>query len=578
MKILDALFSKDGFRSRRPDTSNVAAREAVLFVFAADAGWSAQLTDREGLRWHRQCISTPESGSTSPPEQLALAMAQLSAEQPQANVTRIVLAIDDPELHLVDHRFAKLTNFEPRALKEFGAQQAGGKPVVFDSMPFGASSARELEKRVLGFLPEERLGSYFFSLGKRATALVGVTPAGAQGLCSESHAGGIFASLRVHGFFSTLLVANGDTGVVAVRQFALGALTLAKAYAAEFGISLEDAAASLKTRSRLPPALAVKDGAAPEHMTATFAALSPLLRQLREDIAATLDYFRYQRLAGRPAHLGLTFTATAIAGLDIWLGEALELQVDVVPNTLPNSEQAADPAFNLLKGSRPGLLKLGNQPYEFSRGRLVPLTGGQFDIPAPPAVFGSSLSLPWIEKILMRLADRVELRREHVTQPVLGAALAVLLAIANIYFLTTPARQRLSDGASAYESVASSSLAAAKSDDAALVKSANATLWADNLLSVGKSLAPGMKLKRLELIPSAGKAGAADASFAITGALPPAGADLKLVAGFIDRLSQDSDFSRRFAQLRFTGAAESQDQAHREMLFHVIGLSGAARK
>jgi hypothetical protein len=581
MNFLDALFAKTKFRNRGRHKSNEVAREAVLFVSVGDAGWSAELCDGEGSRWKRQMVSALDSGAASAPDQLALAMARLSAEQPQANVTRIVLLIDDPDLQLVDHRFAKLKNFEPRALKEFGAQQSVGKAIVFGSLPFGASSAREIEKRVLGFLPEERLGSYFFSLGKLATALVAVIPAGAHALGSESHAGGIFATLRMHGHFSTLMVANGDTGIVAVRQFAFGALTLANAYASEYGLSLEDASAALKNRSRLPPASAVKDGAAPEHKTATFAALSTYLRQVHDDIAATLDYFRYQRLAGRPAHLSLTFTAPAIAGLDSWLKEALELQVDIAANALPAFQDAEIPTLNLLEGSRTGLLKLGNQPYEFSRGRLLPITGAQYDVPPAQSGSGSNLSLPWLENLLMRAGSkRMEFRREQIMQPILGAAFAALLVIANVYYLTMPAERRLADDASAYASVVVSALAAAKTGgDADAALGERAVLWADNLLAVGKSLAPGMKLGRLELIPSAGKTGvAADLSLAITGALAPASTDLKLVADFIDRLSADKSFSQRFAQLRFTGAAESEDEMHHEMLFHVVALSGIAGK
>jgi hypothetical protein len=581
MTFLDALFAKTGFRRQGLDTANEAVRDAVLFVSTGDAGWSAELADAAGSRWKQQMVCAPENDATSPPEQLAIAMARLSAEQPQANVTRIVLLIDDPDLQLVDHRFAKLTNFEPRALKEFGAQQAGGRPVVFGSLPFGASSAREIEKRVLGFLPEEKFGSYFFSLGKLATALAAVIPAGVHALRSESHAGGIFATLRMHGHFSTLLIANGDTGIVAVRQFAFGTLSLAKAYAAEYGLSLEESSASLKIRSRLPPALAMKDdGVAPEHMTATFEAVFPYLRQLRDDIAATLDYFRYQRLAGRPAHLTLTFTAPVVAGLDTWLAEALDLQVDMAPNALPTFEDVENPTLNLLDGSRPGLLKLGNQPYEFSHGRLVPITGGPFDMPAPKSGSASKLSIPWLEKILAHTGERFELRRDRIMQPVLAVALAVLFVIANLYFLTMPAQQRLTDSASIYDTAAGSTLAAGKTArEADLAGDVSGALWADSLLSVGKALAPGMKLKRIELVPSAGKTGAApDLNFAVTGTLPPAGADLKLVAGFIDRLSRDASFSRRFAQLRFTGAAESQDEARHEMLFHVVGLSGSARK
>jgi hypothetical protein len=387
----------------------------------------------------------------------------------------------------------------------------------------------------------------------------------------------------VHGQYSTLLIANGDAGIVAYRQLPFGTLMLANAYASEYGLSLEEASAALKTRSRLPPPSSVKGGVSPEHSTATFAALSPLLKQLHDDVAATLDYFRYQRLAGRPAHLSLTFTAPPIAGLDGWLAEALEVQVDLAANALCATEHAPETAaLNLLEGSRSGLLKLGNQPYEFSHGRFVPIKGGQGEMstakPGPQS--GSTLSLPGLEKFLTRIGGRgVSIRREHIMQPLIGVACLILLVLANFYFVVAPAEQRLSDSASTYDTVASSSLASAKASPGNPATDESAILWADNLLAIGKALAPRMKLERLELVPAAGKPGAgADLTLAITGALPPDGENLKLVAGFIERLSQDKSFSRRFAQVRFTGAGASEDEMHREMLFHVVGLSGSAKK
>jgi hypothetical protein len=105
-------------------------------------------------------------------------------------------------------------------------------------------------------------------------------------------------------------------------------------------------------------------------------------------------------------------------------------------------------------------------------------------------------------------------------------------------------------------------------------------LWADNLLAVGQALPPGMKLERLELAPVAGKGGAdVDSNLAMTGALPSAMVgNLKSVAAFIDQLSKDKSFSRRFPQLRFTGAGKSTDQARREMNFHVAALTGSSRR
>ena len=136
-------------------------------------------------------------------------------------------------------------------------------------------------------------------------------------------------------------------------------------------------------------------------------------------------------------------------------------------------------------------------------------------------------------------------------------------------------------GAFAYGGAAEASVAAIKGGgEGSAQERAQPVLWADNVLAVGQALLPTMKLERLELAPAPGKSGAgADLNLAITGALPSASpANLKSVAVFIDQLSKDKSFSRRFAQMRFTGAGKSTDPTHREMNFHVAALSGGSAR
>jgi len=583
MSFMDALRSKS---KRRKAKDEDTAGDAALFVSVSDAGWRAELTERGTSRWKSHELSAPESTIASPAEQLGGAIAKFTVEQPQTEVARVVLSIDDPDVHLVDHRFARLNNFEPRAIREFGAQQAGGRPILYSYTPFGASGAREVEKRVLAFLPEDRLESYLFALGKLATALVCVTPAAAATLRPEFHDGGIFATLRVHGYFSTLMVANGDTGIVAVRQIPFGALMLAKAYADEHGVSLTEASDALRLRSRLPSPDALKDGGTPEHQTATFAALGPVLRQMQDEIAGTMEYFRFQRLAGRPGSPTLTFTAAPIAGLQQWLADAFEMPVETAADVLPAIDPAATGALNLLEGARAGVLKLGNQPYEFVAGRFVPVKGAQSEkMPANKVL--SHVPSAWIASLRVWAAAKpVTLDRALAKPLVYGAAFVVLGVTANLLLVTGPAGEHLRAQAASYATQAGSSVASASNgSEAGLPVGERPNLWADTLLGVGKALSPAMKLDRLELVSAGGKPGAGDPNLSITGILPDGGANLKLVAGFIERLSQDEAFSRRYAQLRFTGAGEAPGgtdsataaQAQHETLFHVVGLNGGRK-
>ena len=140
MNFMDALLRKAKPRAAADDM----ASNSVLFVSVSDVGWTAELTDGETSRWKTQETLTINSPAASPPEQLWRAIAKFTSEQPQANVGKVVLSIDDAELAVVDHRFARLTNFEPRAIRDFGTQQAGGRPIAFAQMPFGASGAGAL--------------------------------------------------------------------------------------------------------------------------------------------------------------------------------------------------------------------------------------------------------------------------------------------------------------------------------------------------------------------------------------------------------------------------------------------------
>jgi len=197
----------------------------------------------------------------------------------------------------------------------------------------------------------------------------------------------------------------------------------------------------------------------------------------------------------------------------------------------------------------------------------------------------------WLEALRVRGGRKpITLNRDLVKPALYGTAFAALGVAANLMLLTGPADQRLMDEASAYGTQAGSSMASTTNgSEAGLPVGERPNLWADTLLGVGKALLPSMKLDRLQLVAAAGKG--AEANFTITGILPQGGANLRLVAGFIDRLSQDQSFSRRFAQVRFTGvgAAEAQGgaeaaradaadmQMRHETLFHVVGLAGGRK-
>jgi len=96
--------------------------------------------------------------------------------------------------------------------------------------------------------------------------------------------------------------------------------------------------------------------------------------------------------------MSLAFTAAPVAGLQAWLADAFEMQVETIADVLPAAEAAEGTSLNLLEGSRAGLLKLGNQPYEYIRGRFVPMKGAQSD-KMPTNKAASFIPAAWLEKL-----------------------------------------------------------------------------------------------------------------------------------------------------------------------------------
>src|SRR5438105_6390090 len=144
MSFIQAIIDKAKSPRRAASKGDDRAGDATLTISVSDAGWSAALVDSQGARWKKQISCAPESTAATPAERLAEAVTRFGVDQPQTNVARVVLSMDDPDLELVDHRFAKLSNFEPRGLREFGSQQVGGRPVAFGSLTFGDSRLREI--------------------------------------------------------------------------------------------------------------------------------------------------------------------------------------------------------------------------------------------------------------------------------------------------------------------------------------------------------------------------------------------------------------------------------------------------
>jgi hypothetical protein len=557
------------------DESSAAGR---LFVRFSDCGWKAALTDKAGASlWSASGICFPDNPKSATSEAIALALQALEQAGFSDQVGSVVALADDADLQLVDHRLAHLNNFEPRGLKEFGAQEAGGRPVAFASRAFGASSVREVERRILSFLPEETLEGYFFGLGRFATSLTAVLPGPITSLAASDVAG-VFAVLRVHGNFSHLVVANADTGIVAVRRLSFGVFAVARAYAAEHGLTLEEAVTALHARGRLPALPGFGQEASPEYRTTTYMALAPLLTQLRDEITATIDYFRFERLAGRPAALSLVFSGSTLAGFDRWLADTLEIAVDAVEEPAMLVSDSDTWPLNLLEGARSGLLKLGNQPFEFSDGRFKAINAVHAGGAMKPAS-GLSAQLPFLQKLssVKVSGATLTLNRERLMQGFAAVGMVVMAVLLNQSFLQSPAEMALAGNSANYSSVAAQNLELvtrkAIDDRGGERPGARPVLWAEDLASIGNAVSPNMTMLRIASLTPQTPDGMP--VLEISGVLPSdSAANLKVVASFIDRLGADMSFRRRFREIQFTGAGEAPANLGNRMTFKVTARAG----
>jgi hypothetical protein len=525
-------------------------RDCALRVFLNDTRCELVLTDKLGEE-----VGRFERLAENGVEPQALLTATINALPPDAEmqVGNVEVFLDDPEMSVVDSRQAKLSHFEGRALAEFGKYQLGGKPVCFASHRFGATAASETEKRVVVYIPEDRLTAVLFALGKLARFTSFFGPWSLQPLLA-SEKEETQAQLTVHSHYSTLALANDSAGAVAVRQLPIGTAHLTEAYARVHGIEPQEAATALAQRARLTigKEWPLPAGAPAAH-TGTAMALLPMLEKLTGEIAITGDYFEFQRLAGRAGELTLSHLGARIAGFAGWLSDMLQVGVTDAGRRQPDKP----PVLNLLEGMRTGLLKIGNQHYDFSGGRFV-LSGTQ-----PSGATRQSVSARWKSASSQPVTLGM---LKPFAMPLAAAALALTLLVSSYVFLLAPVEQRGATAANLYSNtltrIAQTNLHAAKP------VAAEPVLWARDMMALAAMMPYDMKLKRLALVQAAGTGGA---TFELAGTLPRGDADnLQLIGRFMKRLSASPALRRRFTEINFAGAGEADTKDSNESIFRIV--------
>jgi hypothetical protein len=513
-------------------------RDCALQVFTSDASCVLLTHDRSGTQL-AEIREISDGAAADPATLVSNAMLRLAPEL-QSRIGDVAIFLDDPEISIVDSRQAKLTHFEGRALSEFGKYQLGGRPSAFASSPYGQTSQTESEKRIVGYLSEDKLSGVLFALGRLARYASFFGPWSLQQALASGHDAA--ATLTVHGRFSTLTLANETVGTVAVRHIPIGSATLIEAFGEAYGLSFQDAAQAMKAK----PRLVLEEGSVAP--VGSRLALLPTVEKFAAAFNDTADYFEYQRLSGRAPALTLSLPGHEIAGMREWL--ARMLQVDVkVSSPLDNCRLRG---LNFLEGMRSGLLKLGNQLFDFTGGRFVPSKlspggGGAkrtFEIKGGKdlaAAFKSLSSQPVTAETLRPFAPFIA-----------GALACAVLLYAGYTYLLVPNARTLAVTASAYQ--ATLSQAAASPPPAA---TAEPTLWARDVLALTALMAYDMRLDKLSLTAAKPDESAV---LQFTGTLPIGqGEGIGLVGRFLNRITANRTLARRFSDVTFQGVDGAQE-------------------
>ena len=556
IELLRRIFGK---RKKESDVSQAVERDCTLRVFMNDTRCELVVRDKAGA----DAGYVERTASDDPLGTKSLLQEALDALAPELEqrVGNVEVFLDDPEISVVDSRQAKLSHFEGRSLAEFGKYQLGGKPVCFASHRFGETSNQETEKRIVAYISEDRLAAILFALGRLARFTTFFGPWSLQELLHDQGYDAK-AHLSVHGNYSTLSLANGSAGAVAVRHLPVGTATLAAAYAQVHGIENHEASAALGARARFatgtefPP-----PPGSPMAATGSYMALAPALNRLSGEIATTADYFEFQRLAGRASALQLSMLGSKVAGFANWLGDLL--QVDVTSTDKAERTGILSPALNLLEGMRTGLLKIGNQHFDFVGGRFVP-SAGVAGAPHADAGIASKWKSASSQPVTMETL-------KPFAGPVAAVALGLMLLVGGYCFVISPIDEASETSAGLY----GETLSQLNRDKANVAPAAGEpVLWSRDMISVGAAMPYDMKLKRVALVTGPGTAGT---TFEISGALPRDGKDnLQLIGRFITRLTKTPSL-RRFSEVTFAGTGQGDSKESDDSAFKIIGkVAGGA--
>ncbi|MGI4978746.1 MAG: hypothetical protein ACRYG6_17545, partial [Janthinobacterium lividum] len=264
------------------------------------------------------------------------------------------------------------------------------------------------------------------------------------------------------------------------------------------------------------------------------------------------------RLAGDPERLLVGGDAARVRGLAEWLGGVLGLAPEPAPEpdlALPDANDAAAQALNLLQDTPAGLLRIGRTDYRFTDGRFRSIQAQARPARRPRAslrgLAGQKLSLSVLRQTALALAA---IPRPGAAAPALAAAVLCLalwatVAAAGSATLQAETRlsQRLADDAVLRHAVLHPRLPPPAPPPS--------QPWSAKLSRMAALIPDGIRLTTLTTLPDPAAPGRQ--RIVLEGEVPagPGEDYIARVATFIDRLQTDPAFMKDVVSIGFEGAS-----------------------
>lgn len=288
---------------------------------------------------------------------------------------KITLLIDGIGVLMTDSKPQILTAASSVTARQYGQQLLNAKDVTFGFAEFPPMPGVEKKQKdgVYAFADAQAIRDYLALFDKDGIKITYAVPKEYLLVHRAIHASErVYGALHMGAHNTCLVLVNHELGVVLVRVFPVGLLTLVEAIAEKMLVRKEDAFEVMTSKDLVAEVIPATDGGESKpdalQISTHHQALRPLLTQLLDDIKESLAFFAFQKVAGMPSQLESFGVVEQVAGLSDWLSSYAGIPLVTADKNLLEllAELPQPPPCNLLKGSETNLLTIARTRYYYS--------------------------------------------------------------------------------------------------------------------------------------------------------------------------------------------------------------------